>query len=68
MDTFATKAGLTMAEREPKDQRKDKNRKDEPNTEYDNFQDLLKKVLSAPKEEVDKKREEYEREKKKRAG
>lgn len=50
------------------DKRKDKDRKDEENTEYDNFQDLLKKVLSAPKEEVDKRRAEYERERKRRAG
>lgn len=50
------------------EERKDKSRKDEPNPEYDNFQDLLKKVVSAPKEEVDKRREEYEREKRKRAG
>lgn len=57
-----------MAEREPKDQRKNQDRKDESNSEYGNFQDLLEKVLSAPKEEVDKKREEYKREKKKRAG
>lgn len=53
-----------MAEEE----RKDEKRKDEPNPEYDRFQDLLKKVVSAPKEEVDKRREEHEREKKKRAG
>lgn len=46
--------------------RKDKDRKDEQNPEFDNFQDLLKKVLSAPKEEVDKKRAEYEREKRER--
>lgn len=46
--------------------RKDRDREDKPNTEYDKFQDLLKKVLSAPKEEVDEKRAEYEREKEQR--
>jgi hypothetical protein len=38
----------------------------EPNQEFDNFQRLLQQVLSAPKEKVDKKRREEEREK--RAG
>lgn len=49
---------------------KDKgNVKDEPNQEFDNFQRLLKQVLSAPKEKVDEQRNEYEREKeRKRAG
>ena len=46
--------------------RENKGRKDEENTEYDRFQDLLKKVLSAPKEEVDKRRDEYERDKERR--
>lgn len=50
-----------MAEPKPKD-----DRKDERNPEYDNFQRLLKGVLSAPKEEVDREREEYEREKQQR--
>lgn len=36
------------------------------NTEYENFQKLLKQVLSAPKEEVEKRRREEQQEK--RAG
>lgn len=45
------------------------NGKDEPNQEFDNFQRLLKQVLSAPKEKVDERRDKYEREKeRKRAG
>jgi len=53
-----------MAERKPKDKRKD-----EDTTEYDNFQELLEEVLSVPKEELDKRRAEYERKRKeKRAG
>lgn len=39
----------------------------EPNPEFDNFQNLLKQVLTVPKEKVDEKRAEQEREKK-RAG
>ncbi|MBA3352667.1 MAG: hypothetical protein H0U23_09630 [Blastocatellia bacterium] len=46
-----------MIERKPKDDRKP----DERNPEYDNFQRLLEGVLSVPKEEVDRQREEYER-------
>ncbi len=38
-------------------------KKGEPNLEFDNFQRLLKQVLSASKEKVDEKRAEYEREK-----
>jgi hypothetical protein len=38
------------------------------NESFERFQDLTKKLLSVPKKEVDKKREEYKREKKKRAG
>lgn len=34
----------------------------EPNQEFDNFQQLLKRVLSVPKEKIDEKRAEYERE------
>ena len=54
-----------MAERKDKDKRKD-----EDTTEFDNFQELLKEVLSVPKEELDKRRAEYERkrEQEKRAG
>lgn len=44
-------------------------KKDEPNPEFGNFQRLLKGVLAVPKEEVDRRREEYEREREeKRAG
>ena len=53
-----------MAERKDKDKRKD-----EDTTEFENFQELLEEVLSVPKEELDKRRAEYERERKeKRAG
>ncbi len=38
------------------------------NPEYENFQQLLKQVLSAPKEKVDEHRAEREREKGRRAG
>ena len=41
-------------------------KKDEPNQEFDNFQRLLKQVLSAPKEQLDKKRANQEREKEER--
>lgn len=37
-------------------------KKDEPNPEFDNFQRLLKGTLSVPKEELDKRRAKYERE------
>ncbi len=37
---------------------------DSPNPEYGNFQQLLKQVLSVPKEKIDERRAEYEREKK----
>lgn len=49
--------------------RKDQERKGEPNPEYDNFQKVLEQVLSVPKAELDKRRAKYEREQKeKRAG
>lgn len=41
-------------------------KRSEDNPEFKNFQQLLKQVLSVPKEEVDKRRAEREREK--RAG
>jgi hypothetical protein len=54
-----------MTERKDKDKRKDL----EDTTEFENFQDLLEEVLSVPKEELDKRRAEYERKRKeKRAG
>lgn len=44
-------------------------KKDEPSQEYENFQRLLKQVLSVPKDKLDEQRAEYEQEKKeKRAG
>ncbi len=44
-------------------------KKDEPSKEFENFQRMLKQVLSAPKEKVDEKLAEEKREKKeKRAG
>ena len=53
-----------MAEREDIDKRKE-----ETNTEFENFQKVLDKTLSVPKEELDKRRAEYERKRKeKRAG
>ena len=54
-----------MAERKPRDDRKP----DEPNPEYENFQRFLKGALKIPKEELDRRREEYERDREqKRAG
>ena len=54
-----------MANQKPKRNGK----KDEPNPEYENFQDTLKKVLSVPKEKVDEKLAEEKREREeKRAG
>lgn len=50
-----------MAERKPKDERKD-----ERNSEFKKFQDLAKKLFAVPKEEVDEERRKWEREK--RAG
>lgn len=41
-------------------------KKSEPNPEFDNFQQLLKQVVSIPKKELDERRVEYEREKKRR--
>ena len=54
-----------MTERKDKDKRKDL----EDTAEFENFQKLLEEVLSVPKEELDKRRAEYERNRKeKRAG
>ncbi len=54
-----------MAEHKPKDKHKD-----EDTTEFENFQRMLEQVLSVPKEELDRRRAEYERkrEQEKRAG
>lgn len=47
-------------------EKKSKGKQDEPSSEFQNFQRLLKGTLSIPKEELDKKRDEYKREYKKR--
>ena len=49
-----------MAERDPKDEA----HKDDKNPEYKTFQDTLKRVLSIPKEELDRRRAKEKREKK----
>lgn len=51
-----------MAKRRPEDERKD-----EPSEPFERFQAFVKKIAAVPKEEVDEKRAEREREKK-RAG
>jgi len=54
-----------VTERKNKDKRKDL----EDTAEFENFQELLEEVLSVSKEELDKRRAEYERKRKeKRAG
>ena len=39
--------------------KKNKSKKDEPNSEFEKFQRLLKDTLSVPKEELDKRRAKY---------
>jgi hypothetical protein len=52
----------------------DKPEHDEQNAEFERFEDFVKKIAAVPKEEVDERRREYERErqaeraKRKRAG
>ena len=46
------------------EQSKSNGKKDEDNPEFKNFQRLLKQVLSVPKEKLDEKLAEREREKK----
>ncbi len=55
-----------MAEPKPKDDRKP----EEKNPEYENFQRFLEGALKVPKEELDRRRDDYERSKEqsKRAG
>jgi hypothetical protein len=55
-----------VTERKDREKRKDL----EDTAEFENFQELLEQVLSVPKEELDKRRAEYERkrEQEKRAG
>lgn len=48
---------------------KDNGKRDESNPEYENFQQGLRQILSVSKEELDKRRAEYERERQeKRSG
>ncbi len=42
--------------------KKKRDEHDEPSREFENFQRLLKGTLSVPKEELDKRRDEYKRE------
>lgn len=52
-----------MAKRDKSSDTKNGENGNGDNSEYENFQQLLKQVLSVPKGEVDEKREEHEREK-----
>lgn len=45
---------------------KSEDKKSEENTEFQNFQRLLKRTLAVPKDEVNKRRNEYEQAKKRR--
>ncbi len=58
-----------MKDEKPKGER-DERKPDDPNPEYENFQRLLEGTLSVPKEELDRRRTEYERkrEQERRAG
>ncbi len=53
------KGGLVVAAED-----KSNGKQDESNPEFDNFQRLLKDTLAVPKEELDKRRDESERQKK----
>ncbi len=53
-----------MNMRKDETDRRAKERQNEDTTEYDNFQRMLDQVLSVPKEELDKRRVEYQRERK----
>ncbi len=58
-----------MAEQEKGIGKQDEGNPDDANPEFENFQQLLKRVFSVPKEKIDEQRAEYEREKeRKRAG
>ena len=46
--------------------KKGNGKKDEPNPEFQNFQRLLEGTLSVPKEDLDRRRDEYERAKERR--
>lgn len=48
------------------EEKNDDHKQDELNSEFQNFQRLLKGALSAPKEELDKRRGEYEQAKERR--
>ena len=45
---------------------KNNGKKNEPNPEFQNFQRLLENTLAVPKDELDKRRDEYERAKDRR--
>lgn len=47
-------------------EKKSNGKRDEPNQEFENFQRLLKGTLSVPKEELDRRRIEYEWKKQKK--
>jgi hypothetical protein len=47
-------------------EKKSNGKKNEPNSEFDNFQRLLKDTLAVPKEELDKRRDEHEQAQKRR--
>ncbi len=66
----ATKGGSVMAEEKNGNGKKGEEEPHGGNSEFNNFQRLLKQVLSAPKEKIDERRAEYEqdKERKKRAG
>jgi hypothetical protein len=58
-----------MATDKGQDKRQNERNSDEDTTEFENFQKVLEESLSVPKEELDKRRAEYERKRKeKRAG
>lgn len=49
-------------------EKENKGKRDEPSSEFDNFQNLLKRVLSAPKGKIDERRAEHEQEKARNRG
>ncbi len=51
-----------MAEGNKGNGKKDKSTPDDGNPEFENFQQLLRQVLAAPKEKIDERRVECERE------
>jgi hypothetical protein len=62
------KGGMTVAEGKPKE-RKDERKDGEDTSEFEKFEEFVKKIARVPKEELDKRRAEYERKRKeKQAG